>query len=88
MPGASSRVRGDFTVIELFEWEGTTVFPDQRKDYKEERLVAYGRITGRLHCLVFTVESDHIHLISLRKANKKEVKRYGQKTNTADRKGR
>jgi hypothetical protein len=67
----------DFKLVELFEWEGAEVFPDRRKQYTEERLVAYGRITGRVHCLVFTVESGRIHVISLRKANKKEVKRYG-----------
>jgi uncharacterized DUF497 family protein len=67
----------DFKLVEFFEWEGAEVFPDRRKEYPEERLVAYGRITGRLHCLVFTVESGRIHVISLRKANKKEVKRYG-----------
>jgi uncharacterized DUF497 family protein len=53
------------------------IIPDRRKKYPEERLVAYGRITGRLHCLVYTVESRRIHVISLRKANKREVERYG-----------
>jgi uncharacterized protein len=67
----------DFAVVELFRWEGAEVFPDRRREYKEERFIAYGRVTGRLHCLVFTVLPDRIHVISLRKANKKEVKRYG-----------
>lgn len=67
----------DFRTVELFEWEGAVVFPDRRRKYPEERLVAYGRITGRLHCLVYTVASRRIHVISLRKANKREVERYG-----------
>ena len=67
----------DFKSVELFEWEGAKVFPDRRKQYPEERLVAYGRITRRLVCLVYTVESSHIHVISLRKANRREVERHG-----------
>lgn len=67
----------DFAVAEFFDWEGATVFPDRRRKYAEERRVAYGRITGRLHCLVFSIESRRIHVISLRKANKREVERYG-----------
>ncbi len=33
-------------------------------------------IGDRLHTLVFTPREDVVHVISLRRANKREVKRY------------
>jgi uncharacterized DUF497 family protein len=59
-----------------FDWSCAVIEPDARKDYREKRFTAYGLIDGRLHCLVFTPKTDSIRVISLRKANKKEVKRY------------
>jgi uncharacterized protein len=38
-----------------------------------------GLVNGRLHFVAFTVHGDKIRLISFRKANEKEVRRYGQK---------
>ena len=37
---------------------------------------AFGFIGERLHILVFTARGEDTHVISLRKANKREVKRY------------
>jgi uncharacterized DUF497 family protein len=67
----------DFSAIESFVWEKAVVLTDTRKSYGEPRLLAYGPIEGRLHCVVFTVRKGIIRLISLRKANSREVKRYG-----------
>ncbi|MFI3122498.1 MAG: BrnT family toxin [Methylococcales bacterium] len=68
-----------FADVERFEWESAIVEPDNRKDYGESRFCAYGVIDNRLHCLVFTPRNNAIRLISLRKANQKEVKRYALK---------
>jgi len=57
----------DFTAIELFEWETATVFEDRRKDYDEKRMVA----------VVFTQKKTAKRIISLRKANNREVNHYG-----------
>jgi uncharacterized protein len=51
---------------------------DTRKDYGERRLRVLGRLDGRLHVAVITRRGDAIHIISFRKANRKEVKWYGQ----------
>ena len=56
------------------------VVRDDRRDYNEARFRAYGWIGTRLHMLVFTMRDDTLRAISLRKANPKEVKRYGQHT--------
>jgi len=68
----------DFSAIHLFVWECATIFSDQRIDYEEPRMVAYGNINRRLVVVVYTLRGDEtIRLISMRKANKREVIKYG-----------
>lgn len=62
-----------------FEWSSAFVVEDTRKDYGERRFLALGFIEERLHVLVFTPRAGDIHVISLRKANNREVKRYEAK---------
>jgi uncharacterized DUF497 family protein len=59
-----------------FEWDTALIVADTRKDYDESRFQALGLIAERLHVMVFTPRSGKTHVISLRKANKREVKRY------------
>jgi uncharacterized protein len=59
-----------------FDWSSALVVEDSRKDYGEQRFQALGFIGDRLHMLVFTPRGGDIHVISLRKANPREVKRY------------
>jgi uncharacterized DUF497 family protein len=59
-----------------FEWSSALIVEDTRKDYGEPRFQALGFIGKRLHVLVFTPRADHVHVISLRKANRREVKQY------------
>lgn len=61
----------------LLDLEAAFVVPDERRAYGEVRLQAYGLINGRLHVLAFTMRGDVLRAISLRKANAREVKRYG-----------
>ena len=53
------------------------VQPDQRRDYGEPRWRAYGMLEARLHMLAFTVRDGRMRAISLRRANAREMKRYG-----------
>ena len=62
-----------------FEWETAQFTEDKRQDYGEQRLIATGFIADRLHVLCFTKRSGLLRVISLRKANKREEKDYGQK---------
>ena len=50
---------------------------DTRRDYGEERAVAYGLIRGRMHVCVYTLRGDAYRIISLRKANRREADAYG-----------
>jgi hypothetical protein len=62
-----------------FEWSSALVVEDNCKDYCETRFQALGFIEERLHVLVFTPRAGDTHVVSLRKANKREVKRYEAK---------
>ncbi|KGM31807.1 hypothetical protein P409_25035 [Inquilinus limosus MP06] len=50
---------------------------DLRRDYAEQRRIAYGYVDGRLFVCVYTARDGRHRIISLRKANSREIKRYG-----------
>ena len=54
------------------------VMTDDRFDYGEVRELAFGRILGRLFVCVYADRDAERRVISLRKANPREVKRYGE----------
>ena len=51
-------------------------FEDSRADYGESRIVTVGLLGGRMLILVWTARGDARHIISMRKANEKEQRRY------------
>ena len=63
-------------VVEL-DWSSAVIIEDVRKDYGERRFRVLGYIEDRLYAVVFTPRKDAVHVISFRKANSREVKRYG-----------
>ena len=67
----------DLAAVESFLWEEALIIEDARKNYGERRFLAFGPTGARLHCLAFSVRGGNIRVISLRKANSREVKRYG-----------
>jgi hypothetical protein len=74
-------IRGiSFERAVAFEWDSALIVEDTRKDYGERRFQALGLIDGRLHVLVFTPRAGKTHVISLRKANGREVRRYEAQT--------
>ncbi len=66
----------DFDGARHFDWETAVVAIDEREDYGELRELALGFIGVRLHAMVFTRRGRSIRVISLRKANRTEVRRY------------
>ena len=54
-----------------------TIRLDTRRAYGEQRYRAYGSIDGRLYMLALTYRGMVTRAISLRKANRKEIERYG-----------
>jgi uncharacterized DUF497 family protein len=66
----------DFSIAERFDWSTAVIFEDLRRDYGEHRFIAFGKIGTRVHVLVFTPRGEGTHIISLRKANGREIRRY------------
>lgn len=65
-----------FEQAAAFQWDSALIVEDTRKDYGERRFQALGLIGVRLHVLVFTPRARKVHVISLRRANQREMKRY------------
>lgn len=53
------------------------VVADDRFDYGERRLMVLGQIDGRLYAVICTPRDGRMRLISARRANRKELNRYG-----------
>ena len=53
---------------------------DDRRDYGETRVTAIGMLDGVPHVLIFTMREETLRVISFRKANKREVRRYEKAT--------
>ncbi len=59
-----------------FDFSTAKILEDRRRDYGERRYLALGRLSGRVHMLVFSEAATGIRIISFRKANAREVKLY------------
>ena len=63
-------------MVEGLEWTTALIEEDWRQDYGERRFRVLGMIGERLPAVVFTPRARKVHVISLRKANAREVKNY------------
>jgi uncharacterized DUF497 family protein len=72
-----------FTLVLDLDWTSALINEDTRREYGERRFQVLGLIHGRLHAVVFTPRHDKVHVISLRKANHREVKHHEQTQNPA-----
>ena len=71
------RERGlPFELVARLNWETALAMEDTRKDYGERRLRVLAFLGERLHAAVITRRGNTIHVISFRKASKREVRRY------------
>ncbi len=60
------------------DWEAALVWMDERYDYSELRMIALAPDTGILYYVAFVDRDDIRRIISLRRANRREVKHYVQ----------
>ena len=72
-----------FTQVEHFDFESAHYEIDDRNEYPETRIVALGYLWHRVHVLCFTPIEGGIRVISFRKANPRETRRY-EKTRSID----
>jgi uncharacterized DUF497 family protein len=66
----------DMAEVANFEFDTTLMRPDTRRRYGEHRYIAVGLIRGRVYVLVFTMRGAAVRVISLRKANRREIETY------------
>ncbi len=62
----------------MVEWETLYAFEDDRKEYGEVRVRGYAYIGLRLYCVVYVDRDNARRIISLRKANQREVQYYAK----------
>ena len=60
------------------DWDASLVWVDERVDYGELRMIALAPETGILYVVAFVDRGETRRIISLRKANRREVKHYVQ----------
>lgn len=64
-----------------FDFKSAVFTVDNRRDYGEIRYRGFGFLGERLHALVFVETAKGVRVISFRKANDREVKRYEKSRN-------
>jgi uncharacterized DUF497 family protein len=62
-----------FEAVYDFNWATAIEAEDARFDYGETRMQALGKINDRYHVLVYAPRGDTLRVISLRKANRREI---------------
>jgi hypothetical protein len=68
--GVSLSMAGDL------DWEAARVWVDERFEYRETRMIALAPKTEILYYVAFVDRGDVRRVISLRRANRREVKHY------------
>ena len=71
-----------FELARDFDFTTARIEIDDRYEYGEQRYFALGFIGERLYALAFTVRDGVVRVISLRKANKREVAIYERNEET------
>ena len=61
--------------VEL-DWEAALVWVDERFEYGETRMIALAPRVNILYCVAFVDRGEVRRIISLRRANRREVKHY------------
>ncbi|MDQ2185451.1 BrnT family toxin [Alcaligenaceae bacterium A4P071] len=75
----NSEKRGvSLSLAALIDWFAVMAKPDRRRDYGEVREIGYAVVDQRLYCVVFTQRGESMPIISLRRANIREVRDYAK----------
>jgi uncharacterized protein len=65
-------------MAEELDWEASLVWVDDRFEYNEIRMIALAPKTDILYFVAYVDRSNVRRIISLRRANRREVKHYVQ----------
>ena len=58
--------------------EPTYDFADTRRDYGEQRMISVGFLNDRMTVVVWTYQGNTRRIISMRKANEREIDQYSR----------
>ena len=72
-----------FSLATEFDWN--SAIRERSDRYSEHRTIAVGLIRNRVHVLIYTMRLDVLRVISLRRANTREIKRYEEAKSLLDR---
>ena len=61
------------------EWANKMVWLDVRHNYNEDRMHGLVPLKGRVYAVVYVIRAESTRMISLRKANNREIKQYEKK---------
>ena len=67
--------------FQYLDFEKAVIYKDERYDYDEDRYIIQAKYNGRLFIGVFTPRGTNTRVISLRKANNREVRNYEKAIN-------
>lgn len=80
----NARERGlPFDRVYDFDFDRAVIKEDKRFAYPEKRFIATGFVESRLHVLCYTPTVSGIRVISFRKANDREIRKYEQEVAAA-----
>ena len=65
-------------MAEQLDWNAALVWVDSRFEYDELRMIALAPETSTLYYVAFVERGEVRRIVSLRRATRREVKRYGQ----------
>ena len=68
----------DFVLLaeDIFSSPDLVIRPDIRREYDEDRFLAFALVEGKRLCLCFAPREDKIHLITIFKMHKKQWEAY------------
>ena len=66
----------DFADVANADWASAITIEDLRQPYPETRYATFAAINGRLCVFAWCWRNDKMRIISLRKANAREVRQY------------
>ena len=79
------RERGlSFQRVENLEWRTALVVEDTRFPHSERRFEAIAALGERLHVVIFSQIANGVRVISFRKANLREARRYAKSQSRND----
>lgn len=71
-------------LADQLDWKAAVVWEDRRRDNGETRFVALAPHARRLYRVAFTQRAGMRRIISLRKANRREIELYENETDSTE----